>query len=80
MLKSTDPGILSDRDGIHIRHGGTNGLLDDAAASARVGRVAARLAGSDLDAESLELITAALTAEICAEIAIPGASAERECR
>jgi hypothetical protein len=69
MLQSTDPAVLSDRDGIHVRQGGTNGLLDDAATSARVGRLAARLAGSDLDAASLELITAALTAEICAETA-----------
>ena len=76
MLKSTDPAVLSDRDGIHVGQGGTDGILGDAATSAKVGRLAARLAGSDLDAESLELIMAALTAEICAEIAIPDASAE----
>ena len=73
MLNSTDPTVLSDRDGIHVRQGGTNGILDDAATSARVGRLAARLAGSDLDPESLELIMAALTAEICAEITSPDA-------
>jgi hypothetical protein len=76
MLKSTDPAVLSDRDGIHLRQGGTSSIPDDAATSARAGRLAARLAGSDLDAESLELITAALTAEICAEISSPDASAE----
>jgi hypothetical protein len=76
MLKSTDPAVLSDRDGIPVRQDGTDGLRDDVATSARAGRLAGRLAGSDLDAESLELIMAALTAEICAEIAMPDASAE----
>ncbi|HEV7863208.1 MAG TPA: hypothetical protein VGR20_10925 [Acidimicrobiia bacterium] len=55
MQKSTRPTVLGDQDGI----------LDEAATSARAGRLAARLAGSDLDAQSLELITAALMAEIC---------------
>jgi hypothetical protein len=55
MQKSTRPTVLADQDGI----------LDEAATSARAGRLAARLAGSDLDAQSLELITAALMAEVC---------------
>ena len=42
--------------------------VDDAAMSARIGRFAARLAGSDLDAESLEMITAALMANVCDEV------------
>lgn len=42
--------------------------VDDAAMSARIGRFAAGLAGSDLDAESLEMITAALMADVCDEI------------
>jgi hypothetical protein len=76
LKKSTDPAVLTDRDGIHVRQDGTDGIRDDAATSARAGRLAARLAGSDLDPASLELITAALTAEICAEIASPDASPE----
>jgi hypothetical protein len=73
MMKSTDPAVISDRDGVHIRQDGTDGVLDDAATSATVGRLAACLAGSDLDAASLELITAVLTAEICAEVSSPDA-------
>ena len=45
MLKSTEPTVHSDRDGILTR-----------------------LAASDLDAESLEMITAALTVEVCDDI------------
>ena len=45
MLKSTEPTVPSDRDGILTR-----------------------LAASDLDAESLEMITAALMADVCDEI------------
>jgi hypothetical protein len=68
MLKSTEPTVLSDRAGILARRDGTDGIVDEAATSAGVARFAARLAGSDLDAESLEMITAALTAEVCDEI------------
>lgn len=46
---------------------------DPAVTSASLGRLAARLAGSDLDPESLELITAALTAEVCDEKNTPDA-------
>ena len=68
MLKSTDTTVPSDRDGIHARQDGTDGVLDDPATEARVGRLAVRLAGSDLDPESVEMIMAALTAEACDEI------------
>ena len=57
MLNSTDP-TGRDRDG-------SEGALDEDATEARVGRVAARVASSDLDPESLELIMAALAAEAC---------------
>ena len=72
MLKSTEPTVASDRDGIHGRQDSTDVTLDEAAISARLA-LAARLAGSDLDAESLEMITAALTAEVCDEINAPDA-------
>jgi hypothetical protein len=68
MLKSTDPTASGDRNGIQARQDGTDGVLDEAATEARVGRLAAGLAGSDLDPESLELIMAALTAKACDEV------------
>lgn len=64
MPKPTESTVLSDQDGTLARHDETDGILDETATAARVGRLAARLAGSDLDAESLEMITAALTAQV----------------
>jgi hypothetical protein len=46
----------------------TEPTVDEAAMAVRAGRFAARLAGADLDAESLEMITAALMADACDEI------------
>lgn len=59
MPEATEPVVLTDQDR-------TDGMLDDTAT--RAGRLAACLAGSDLDAESLEMITAALTVEVCDDI------------
>jgi hypothetical protein len=67
MLESTDPAGLSDRDGLRTRQDVTDGIPVEAAISATVGRLTARLAGSDLDPESLEMIMAALTAAACDE-------------
>lgn len=48
-------------------------VADDAANLARAGRLTVRLVGYDLDAPSLELIMAALAAEVCDEINTPDA-------
>ena len=66
MPEATQPTVLTDQDRTLAPHAGTDGMLDDTAT--RAGRLAACLAGSDLDAESLEMITAALTVEVCDDI------------
>lgn len=58
MSDATEPTVLSDQDR----------TLDETATSARAARLAARVAGFELDAESLEMITAALTVEVCDDI------------
>jgi hypothetical protein len=68
MPKATESTNLSDQHSTLTRPDGTDDILDETATEARVGRIAARLAGSDLDAESMELITAALTADVCDDI------------
>jgi hypothetical protein len=68
MAKATESTVLSDQNDTLTRPDGTDGIVDETATSARVSRLAARLAGSELDAESLEMITAALTAEVCDDI------------
>jgi hypothetical protein len=65
MPKTTESTDLSDQDSTSARPGGTATILDETATSVRAGRLAGRLAGSDLDAETLEMIMAALTAEFC---------------
>lgn len=65
MPKPTEPRVLSDQNGILTRRAGNDGLVDEAQAAASVAHVAARLAGSDLDPASLEMIMAALMAEEC---------------
>ncbi len=68
MTDATESTVLSSQDRTLAPHDGSDGILDETATSARAGRLAARLAGSDLDAESLEMITAALTVEVCDDI------------
>ena len=68
MRNATEPTPLSDQDGTRDCHDRTDGILDETATSARASRLAALLAGSDLDAESVEIITAALTAEVCDDV------------
>lgn len=68
MPKATEPTNLSDQDDTLARRDGTDGILDETATAARVSQIAACLAGSDLDVESIEMITAALTAEVCDDV------------
>lgn len=68
MPEATEPTVLSDQELTPALHHRPDGILDETPTSARARRLAARLAGSDLDAESLEIITAALTAEVCDDI------------
>jgi hypothetical protein len=68
MPEATESTVPTDQDRTLAPHQGTDGILDDTATSARAGRLAACLAGSDLDAESLEMITAALTVEVCDDV------------
>jgi hypothetical protein len=62
MPKATDPTVLP--AGQH--DAGTT--ADDGAALPRVDRLAARLAGLELDPETVEIIMAALTADVCDHI------------
>jgi hypothetical protein len=68
MPDATESTVLSNEDRTLAPHDGTDGILEETATSARAGRLAACLAGSDLDAESLEMITAALTVEVCDDV------------
>ena len=68
MPDATESTVLSNEPRTLAPHDGTDGILEETATSARAGRLAACLAGSDLDAESLEMITAALTVEVCDDV------------
>lgn len=74
MPKPTEPSVLTDQDDILSRQAGNDGLLDETPTSASTACIAARLARSELDAASLEMIVAALTAEVCDETHVPGRS------
>ena len=58
MAKATDPTVLQGE------------ALDQAATPAPFERLAAHLGDLQLDAESLEIIMAALTAEVCDQIEV----------
>ncbi len=68
MPKATDPTVLPDRDDIPAHHDDAGATADDGAVLAPVDRLAARLAGLELDPQTVEIIMAALTAEVCDQI------------
>jgi hypothetical protein len=68
MPKATDPTVLPDRDDSPACHDDADTTAGDGAVMARVDRLAARLAGLELDPETVEIIMAALTADVCDHI------------
>ena len=66
MTKGTDPNLLGDEEGTAVDDEG-DVVVDEAGAVAGVNRLAA-LVRLDLDAATLELVMAAVTADVCDQI------------
>jgi hypothetical protein len=64
MPKATDPAV--NRDDTDLQD--SDATLDDGAALPRGAGLTARVAGLELDAGTLEMVMAALTADVCDQV------------
>ena len=72
MPKATDSNVLGDREETIVGDQADAGVAP-AGTVTDVHRLAARLAGLELDAGTLEMVMAALAADICDQIGSPDA-------